>query len=404
MTTSSFVIVGGGLAAAKLAESLRAQGFDGSITIVGSDSHLPYDRPPLSKGFLAGKKDLPDFTVKAADWYEENKVAVRTGTEAVAIDREAKNVTLTDGSVLPYDKLALATGSRSRRPPIPGSDAAGVMYLRSFDDAAALSASLTKGTRLAIIGAGWIGLEVASQAVARGVAVTIVEGAPTPLHGPMGPEIGNIFAGVQTRNGVDLRCGVTVNAITVADGVATGLRLGDGATVDADVILVAVGAAPNIEIAKSAGLAVNSGVVVDATLTTSDPDIVAVGDIAEQDHPILKQRIRVEHWANALNQPETAAKSMLGNPEPYERLPYFYTDQFDLGMEYVGYVDKYSRVVIRGDADALEFVAFWLDGGNRVLAGMQVNVWDQLDAIKGLVGKSVDPERLADTSVPLNSL
>lgn len=408
MNQPVFVIVGGGLGAAKLAESLRDQDFDGQLVVVGSESYLPYDRPPLTKGFLAGKKQLADFTLKPQEWYTEQKVDLRLSTHAESIDRRAKTVTLSDGSTLQYDKLALATGSRSKRPPIPGSDAEGVFYLRSYDDASAISDRLTSGTRLAIVGAGWIGLEVAAQARSRGVAVTIVEGAPTPLYGALGPELGTVFADLHKSHGVDLRTNGSVAGILVEDGKATGLELGDGTTVPADLVLVAVGAAPNIELAKAAGLDTDTGVLVDENLVTSDPDIVAVGDIAEHQHPVLGRRIRVEHWANALNQPATAAKAMVGNPEPYTRQPYFYTDQYELGMEYTGLAEpgRYTEVVIRGNLKKLEFIAFWLDASKRIVAGMNVNIWDVTDDIKELInsGRSVDTDRLADPAIALTSV
>jgi 3-phenylpropionate/trans-cinnamate dioxygenase ferredoxin reductase subunit len=408
MNQPVFVVVGGGLAAAKLAEALRDQQFDGQIIVVGGESYLPYDRPPLTKGFLAGKKKLADFTLQPQDWYASNNIDLRLSTQVESIDRAAKTVALSDGTILSYDKLALATGSRSKRPPIPGSDAEGVYYLRSYDDAEAMSERLTSGSRLAIVGAGWIGLEVAAQARSRGAEVSIVEGAPTPLNAALGPELGKVFGDLHVSKGVDLRTDASVSAITVTDGVATGLELKDGTTIAANTVLVAVGAAPNIELAKAAGLDTDSGVLVDESLVTSDPDIVAVGDIAEHLHPVLNRRVRVEHWANALNQPATAAKAMLGNPEPYERQPYFYTDQYELGMEYTGLAEagQYEQVVIRGDLAKLEFIAFWLDSQNRVIAGMNVNVWDVTDDIKELINSArpVDPARLGDPNTALTAV
>lgn len=408
MNQPVFAIVGGGLAAAKLAEALRDQQFDGTVVMIAGESHLPYDRPPLTKGYLAGKKQLSDFTLNPEQWYADKSIDVRLNTKVTSLDRANKTLTLDDGSTLTYDKLALATGSRSKRPPIPGSDADGVFYLRTYDEASALSERLTEGSRLAIVGAGWIGLEVAAQARSRGTEVTIVEGAQTPLYGALGPELGQVFANLHISKGVDLRTNASVEAITVDGGKATGLRLADGSTVAADTVLVAVGATPNIELARDAGLDVDAGVLVDENLVTSDPDIVAVGDIADAWHPVLNRRVRVEHWANALNQPATAAKAMLGKPEPYARQPYFYTDQYELGMEYLGLAEpgKYSRVVIRGDLDALEFVAFWLDSDSRVVAGMNVNIWDLTDDIKALInsGRTVDSATLADSTIALSDV
>ncbi|WP_433565183.1 NAD(P)/FAD-dependent oxidoreductase [Nocardia sp. CA-151230] len=398
MTTSRFVIAGGGLAAAKLAEALRANDFDGSVTLVSAEDHLPYERPPLSKEHLLGKKALSDFTVDTAQWYRDHHVEMMPGTTVTALDRGTKTIALPDGTTLPYDKLALATGSRPRLLRLPGADAEGVYMLRTIEESDALLAMFATARRLAVIGAGWIGLEVTAAARAAGVEVTALEAESVPLLAALGAEMGAVFADLHRAHGVDLRLGVRVGEITTADGRATGVRLDDGTHIEADAVLVAVGARPNIELAADAGLAVGSGVLVDESLATSDPDIVAVGDIADQQHPVLGQRIRVEHWANALNQPAVAAMTMLGKPAVYDRLPYFFTDQYDLGMEYTGYVapSRQARVVVRGDLGKREFVAYWLNSGNRVLAGMNVNVWDVQDKIKQLIlsGEAVNPEEL----------
>lgn len=315
-----FVIVGGGLAAAKLAEALRANDFEGQVTLIGAEEHLPYERPPLSKDHLFGKKNLDDFVAAPGQWYRDHRIEVRLGTAVRAIDRTAKTVTLPDDSTLAYDKLALATGSVPRRLELPGADGPNVYQLRTIEDSDTLL-KLFSGTpkigRLAIIGAGWIGLEVAAAARSAGVEVTIVESAKLPLLGALGPEMGEFFAQLHRDNGVDLRLDTQVAGID-----ASGLRLADGGAVAADAVLVAVGATPNIELARAAGLDVDNGVLVDAGLATSDPDIVAVGDIAAHDHPRLHRRIRVEHWANALNQPAVAAATMLGKPAEYDRLTF----------------------------------------------------------------------------------
>jgi len=404
-TNRRFVIVGGGLAGAKIAEALRDRDFDGEITVLSEEDHLPYERPPLSKEFFAGKKTLPEFTVHDGEWFRDHRVDLRPGTTATAIDPAAHTVSLPDGSTISYDKLALATGSRSRRLDIPGSDAEGVHYVRTVDQAAALLRTLAADKKLVVIGAGWIGLEIAASARGFDVDVTVLEHAGLPLESTLGPEMGEVFAALHRQNGVDLRTGTDVSAISVDGDHASGVTLSDGTVIPADAVLIAVGALPNTELASEAGIDVDNGVLVDAGLQSSDPDIVAVGDIAAAQHPILNARIRVEHWANALNQPETAADTMLGRPAEYVRMPYFFTDQYDLGMEYVGHAPHggYSRVVTRGDVDKREFLAFWLDSANKVLAGMNVNIWDAGDAIKELVASSgpVDPERLADPEIPL---
>lgn len=405
MTTSStFAIVGGGLAGAKAAEALRDNDFDGHVVLFAAEDRLPYERPPLSKEYLAGKKKLDEFTVDAASWYRDHNVELRLGTEVTALDAAEHTLALPDGTTLGYDKLLLATGSSSRRPPIPGSDAAGVHYLRTIDDAVALSAALTPGSTLAVVGAGWIGMEVAAGARGRDVNVTVVESAHLPLLAALGAEVGEVFAQLHREHGVDLRLDQSVQEVTTDNGTATGLRLGDGTTIAADAVLIAVGAAPNIALAEQARLAIaDGGVLVDASLRSSDPDIYAVGDIAAAQHPFFGVRIRTEHWANALKQPAVAAAGMLGKNAEYTELPYFFTDQYDLGMEYVGHAPEYRQVVFRGDVAGREFVAFWLDASNRVLAGMNVNVWDVLDDVKALIrsAEPVDPERIADPAQPL---
>ncbi|GFG48777.1 pyridine nucleotide-disulfide oxidoreductase [Mycolicibacterium agri] len=402
------MIVGGGLAGAKAAEALRDKDFDGDVVLFAAEEHLPYERPPLSKEYLAGKKKLGDFTAEPEPWYRDHHIDVRLGTPVSAIDPRGHVVRLPDDSTVHYDKLLLATGSSPRRPPIPGADAERVHYLRTIDDADALDRALAEAGSLAIVGGGWIGLEVAAEARRRGLDVTVVEAAELPLLGALGREVAEVFAKLHRDHGVDLRVGASVEEITTAEGAATGLRLGDGSTVEADVVLVAVGAAPNTELAKAAALAMapDGGVLVDSSLRTSDPDVYAAGDIASARHPLFDAHVRTEHWANALKQPAFAAAGMLGQPTEYAELPYFFTDQYDLGMEYVGYAPDYDRVVFRGDVDGREFVAFWLDGDSRVLAGMNVNVWDVLDDVKALVRsrKPVDADKLADPQQPLNTL
>lgn len=403
----TFVIIGGGLAGAKAAEALRSKGFDGQVVLFGAEDRLPYERPPLSKEFMAGKKTVEEFTVQPKSWYAEHDVDLKLGTEITTLDRTAHMVAFNDGDHEHYDKLLLATGSRARKPPIPGSDADGVYYLRTIDDATALLSQFTEGRRLAIVGGGWIGLEVAASARGLGADVTVVETAALPLQASLGKEAGEVFVGLHRDHGVDLRLGTTVDEITTADHKATGLRLGDGSTVEADAVLVAVGAKPNVEFAERSGLVIaDGGVAVDESLKTSDDDIYAVGDIAAAEHPLFGVPIRTEHWANALKQPAVAVDGMLGTPTTYDELPYFFTDQFDLGMEYVGYAPQYQMAITRGDLGTREFTMFWLDGGHRVLAGMNVNIWEGLDDIKKLIRsrRPVDVGALADPSVSLSTL
>lgn len=402
MASQAFVIVGAGLAGAKAAEALRGGGFDGQITLIGEEGHLPYERPPLSKDYLAGKAERDSVFVHDQAWYTAQEIDLRLGRPAAAIDRAARQVRLDDGARVPYDKLLIATGSSPR--PLP--DAPGVHYLRTIDDSDRLREVLASGSRLAVIGGGWIGLEVAAAACQAGLQVTVLEGLELPLLRVLGREMAQVFADLHRSQGVDLRLGARIDGIIVSGGTATGVRLGDGTRIEADAVVAGIGAIPRIGLAAEAGLEVTDGIVTTAALRTSDPDIFAAGDVARAFHPLLGQHIRVEHWASALKQPAVAAAAMLGHDVRYEDLPYFYTDQHDLGMEYVGHVgDGYDQVVVRGDVASREFVAFWLAGG-RVRAGMNVNIWDVSDSIKNLIraGQPVDAGALADVSTPLDDL
>ena len=401
------VIVGAGLAGAKAAEALREKGFAGAVTLIGNEEHLPYERPPLSKEFLKGAKEQSDFTVHTRDWYTENNVDLRLGTTVTAVDTTARSVTLADGEQLGYDSLVLATGSRSRHPDLPGADADGVFYLRTVDDSRHLIEALGEGVKLAIVGGGWIGLEVAAGARGRGADVTVVHRDAQPLIGPLGAEMGAMFADLHRQHGVHLVLDVDVTAVTTSNGHATGLELSDGRTVASDIVLIAAGAIPNTELAAAAGLAMErGGVVADAGLRASAPDVYVVGDIADWYHPLFGMRVRSEHWAGALNHPAVAAANILGKDEAYDLLPYFYTDQYDLGMECRGHAVGTARVVIRGDLDKRELLAFWLDEHDVVLAGMNVNLWDDGDTIEALIKsrKPVDVDKLTDADVPLGEV
>lgn len=386
------VIIGAGLAGAKASEALREQGYAGRITLLGAEPHRPYERPPLSKGYLQGTAEFESAYVHTPDWYREHDIDLRSGARAVELDREGREVILESGDRIGYDKLLLATGASSRQ--LPGAE--GALYLRTVEDSDALRASFAPGKTLVIVGGGWIGLEVAAAARQADVNVTVVEPLKLPLLKALGSEVARVFADLHRERGVDLRLETKVAGVD-----AHSVRLEDGGVLEADTVLIGIGAVPNVELARSAGLAVGDGVEVDSGLRTSDPDIFAVGDIAGHDHPRLG-RIRVEHWANALNQPAVAAANMLGGDAVYDRLPYFFSDQYDLGMEYTGHSAGSDRVVFRGDVIKREFVAFWLTGG-RVVAAMNANIWDAGDDIKELIGSGrvVDPARLGDPTVPL---
>jgi 3-phenylpropionate/trans-cinnamate dioxygenase ferredoxin reductase component len=404
----SIVIVGGGLAGAKGAEGLREQGFQGGLTVIGAEDQLPYERPPLSKSYLQGKSTLADAQVHNSDWYDDNSVDLRLATTVAAVRPGAHEIELAGGETIGYSALLLATGSTPRRLPVPGADAAGILTLRRVEDSDAIRETFGADRRLAIIGGGWIGLEVAAAAREAGTEVTVIEATAAPLLAVLGPDLAAVFATLHTDHGVTLYTEARVAEILTTNGRASGVRLADGTVIPADAVVVGIGAAPNTELAEQAGLAVDNGVLVSAALRSSDPDIYAVGDIANAEHPFVGTRIRVEHWANALNQPAVAAGAMLGNDVSYDALPYFYTDQYDLGMEYVGHAPpgSYSQVVVRGDLPAREFVAFWLDAESRVLAGMNVNVWDVTDPIKALIRSrnAMTASLLADPTVLLEDL
>ncbi|MCU1479670.1 MAG: FAD-dependent oxidoreductase [Subtercola sp.] len=430
----NFVIVGAGLAGASAAKALREQGFGGEIRMLGAESHRPYIRPPLSKGFLAGTDELDSVFVEAEGWYAEHGVTLDLGVTVDAIDPEAQFVFLDSGEAVMYDKLLLATGSSARRLEVPGADLDDVFTVRTLDDSQALRAALAGGgKRVVVIGSGWIGLEVAATARTLGNEVTVLDRGRVPLASALGDELGQVFLDLHREHGVVVRSEVEVAELLGDEGVApqggadargrsagggsaegadargsvSAVKLTTGDELPADIVVVGIGATPNIRLAEAAGLDVDNGVLVNAALRTSDPNIWAVGDIANAFHPVIEQRVRSEHWANALNQGTAVAASMLGRSLSYSEIPYFFSDQFDLGMEYSGYsaLARGASVVYRGDVAAREFIAFWLAEG-RVVAGMNVNVWEVNEAVQGIIRRAnpVDPARLADPGVPLDSL
>jgi 3-phenylpropionate/trans-cinnamate dioxygenase ferredoxin reductase subunit len=404
---STYLIAGASLAGAKAAEALREHGFTGPVIMVGDETEPPYERPPLSKDYLLGKAERDAAYVHPPQWYPEHGVELRLGVAVTGIDPAAHQARLSDGGTLPYGKLLLATGSSPRRLSIQGAGQHGVLYLRTMADSDAIKAAIATASRVVVIGAGWIGLEVAAAARLAGTEVTVLEAAELPLLRVLGPEVARVFADLHRRQGVDLRLAAQVSEIT-GGGHVTGVRLADGSHIAADAVIVGVGVTPNTQLAEAAGLEVANGVRVDAQLRSSHPDIYAAGDVASAFHPLLRAHVRIEHWANALHQPQTAARAMLGQDVSHDLVPYFFTDQYDLGMEYAGYVgaDGYREVVFRGDPGGGEFIAFWLGDDGRVLAGMNVNVWDVNEAIQALVRsqRPVSAQALADPSVPLADL
>jgi NADPH-dependent 2,4-dienoyl-CoA reductase/sulfur reductase-like enzyme len=403
----AFVIIGASLAGAKAAETLREEGFTGSIVLIGAEQVRPYERPPLSKGVLLGNDDESSVFVHDENWYSEHDVDLRLGVEATAIDRGARQVRLSDGSSVSYDKLLITTGAYPRKLNLPALD--GVHYLRSLEDSRRLRDSLKGGGQVVMAGSGWIGLETAAAAREYGCEVTVVEPEPGPLHRSIGPELGEIFRRLHASHGVTFRFGEGVAELISADGSSkvSAVRTTSGAELPAGLVVVGIGAVPNTGLAADAGLDVDNGILTDDALRTSDPDIFAAGDVANSFNPLLGRRVRVEHWGNALAGGPAAAKSMLGQEVSHALVPYFFSDQYDLGMEAAGLSEpgRYDEVVFRGDPDSLEFIAFWLSDG-AVIAGMNVNVWDVNDDIQALIrsARPIDQARLADPAIPLTDL
>jgi 3-phenylpropionate/trans-cinnamate dioxygenase ferredoxin reductase subunit len=399
----TFAIVGAGLAGAKAAETLREEGFDGRLVLLGAEAERPYERPPLSKDYLRGESERAGAYVHEEGFYADRDIELRLGARVAGLDAGRAELTLDGDERLAYDRLLLTTGAEPRRLSIPGSELAGVHLLRTFADSDAIRARLDAGGRLVVVGAGWIGSEVAASARERGMDVTVIAPEAVPLERVLGPQVGAVYLDLHREHGVDMRMEAGVASFE-GDGRVERVRTADGATIDCDAVVVGAGAVPRTELAASAGLAVENGVLVDGRLETSVPGIFAAGDLANHLHPGLG-RLRVEHWDNALHQGPAAARSMLGSEEPYARTPYFFSDQYDVGMEYAGYAPAWDRVVFRGDPASREFIAFWLADG-RVLAGMNVNVWDVTEPIQALIasGLRVDAARLADPDVALEDL
>lgn len=370
----SIVIVGAGLAGGTAATELREQGHDGPVVLLGAEDHPPYERPPLSKGYLLGNDPLEDAFVHPREWYAEHDVDLRTGVEATALDTEAQVVSTTAGDV-PYERLLLATGAEPRRLTAVEDAGIPVAYLRTIEDSDRLKAAFREGRRIAVVGAGWIGLEAAAAAREAGSDVTVFETAPLPLLRVLGPTVAEVFADLHREHGVDLRLGTSV--------ARDDLR-------GADLVVAGIGVAPRLDLARSAGLAVEDGVLVDAHLRTSVPSVYAVGDIASHAHPVLGRRIRVEHWDTAINQGKTAAHNLVGGEETYDAMPYFFTDQYDLGMEYVGHGGADDEVVVHGDLAGRTFRAFWIRDG-RVVAAMHANDWDATDDLRAAVASGELP-------------
>jgi 3-phenylpropionate/trans-cinnamate dioxygenase ferredoxin reductase subunit len=402
--SKTFVIVGASLAGSKAAEELRNQGFDGRVVLMGAERERPYERPPLSKDYLRGESERDKAHVHDEGFYRDHSIELLEGQTVAAIDPSGGRVMLEGGRELEFDRLLLATGAEPRRLDVPGADLDGVHYLRTLADCDSLRARLGGGGRVAVVGAGWIGSEVAASARQRGLDVTVIDPLELPNLRIFGREIGEFYRDVHAAHGVELLLGDGVDAFE-GEGSVSRVRTASGKTIECDFAVIGVGVTPRVELAREAGLEVDNGVVVDERLRTSAENVCAAGDVANAWHPFFEQRIRVEHWANALNQGPAAARSMLGQDVSYDRIPYFFSDQYDVGMEYSGYATEWDEVVFRGERERGEFVAFWLRDG-RVLAGMNVNVWDVNEHVQALIRsrQAVDVASLSDPDTPLESL
>ena len=404
MSNQRFVIVGASLAGAKAAEELRERGFDGEIVLIGAEDELPYERPPLSKDYLRGESDREGMRVHDRAFYREREIQLRLGTTVTSVEVGTQRVDLDDGRSLRFDRLLLSTGASPRRLDLPGGSLNGIHYLRTIDDGDAIRARIDKGGHLVVIGGGWIGSEIAASARQRGMDVTMIAAQRLPNVQVFGEKIGQFYRDVHASQGVQLLLGDGAAAFQ-GDGAVDRVRTESGVVVECDFVVVGAGAAPNVDLGLSAGLGVDNGILVDSRLQSSAPTVFAAGDVANHWHPFYGRRVRVEHWANALNQGPAAARAMLGAVEPYDELPYFFSDQYEVGMEYSGLTEPSDSVVIRGDYDGGEFIAFWLRD-NVVTAGMNVNVWDVNEHVQALIRsrEPVDTAALTDTGTPLESL
>jgi len=397
----TFVIVGAGLAGAKAVETLRTEGFEGRLVLIGSEAERPYERPPLSKEYLRGEAGREQVYVHDEGFYAANDIELRLGATAVGLDTSAREVALGDGERLRYDRLLLATGAEPRRLSIPGAELDGVLYLRSVEDSDALRRRLDRGGRVVVIGAGWIGAEVAASARQRGLDVTVLDPMAVPLERVLGSEVGAVYRDIHTDHGVRMLLGTGVEAFEGTASVER-VRTSDGRRLECDFVVVGVGVQPRTGLAARAGIAIDNGILVDEQLQTGAAAVFAAGDVANAQHRFYGERIRVEHWDNALHQGPLAARAMLGQADSYDRLPYFFSDQYDVGMEYSGFARSWDRVVFRGDPATREFIVFWI-AEDRVVAGMNVGIWDVSDPIRRLIREriAVTERDLGDPDIAL---
>jgi 3-phenylpropionate/trans-cinnamate dioxygenase ferredoxin reductase subunit len=402
--TDSVVIVGAGQAASQLVTSLRSEGFAGAITMIGEEPYIPYQRPPLSKAFLAGELARERLFIKPEEFYADAKCAVRLNTRVTAIDRPAKTVKLADGGTVPYSVLAIATGSRIRKLALPGADLPGCFYLRGIADVEQLQGKIVAGKRLVVIGAGYIGLEVAAVATKRGLKVTVLEAMPRVMARATCPEVSAFYEDVHRKAGVDIRCNTKIDGIE-RNGDALSIKTSAGA-VAADFVLIGVGIVPNVELAAEAGLKVENGITVDQNARTSDPSIYAIGDCCNLPCTHAPTGwVRLESVQNAIDQAKHAAAAICGKPKPYNEVPWFWSDQYDLKLQIAGLATPQDQIVVRGDPAQRSFAAFHLRDG-AIVAVEAVNAAPEYMMGRRLIAARarVAPERLADKAVPMKDM
>ena len=404
MSNETFVIVGAGHAGGRAAQALRAAGFEGRVVLVGEERHIPYERPPLSKELIVTDAGLEKVRLHEADWYAEQNIELITNNPATEIDPDGHTVTLADGGSIPFTKCMLTTGARVRELPVEGADKDGVFYLRTMDDSEAIRARLGAGTRVVVIGGGFIGLEMAGSACKRGCNVTVLEAADRLMGRSVAPEIGEWFAAMHRDRGVDLRLGVGIERID-GDSKVSGVALSGGETVPADLIVIGIGIIPNTELAAAAGLTIDNGIVVDAHGQTSHPDIYAAGDVANQPNVFTGRRLRLESYQNAQDQAQAVARNMMGGDEAYEDSLWVWSDQHDVNLQMTGVADQWDELVWRGDVDGGSFMVFYLDQG-RIVAVNTVNNGREMRPAQRLLqsGKTFTAAQLSDPEVKLLKL
>lgn len=398
------IILGAGHAGGQAAVSLRQGGYEGGILIIGDEPYLPYQRPPLSKDFLAGKLELPRLFLRPEHFYETKTIACRTNTRAAAIDAKAKTLALADGETLAYDKLIIATGTRARQLKVPGAELANIFCLRTIDDVLHIQPHFAASERIAIVGAGYIGLEVAAVAAKRGMKVTVVEAAERVLARVSSPMISAFYQDVHREAGVDIRLSAALDRFEGNNKVER-LVLADGETIAADLVIVGIGVLPNQEIAAEAGLECNNGILVDANSLTSGPDIYAAGDVANHFNESVGRRVRLESVQNAVEQGKAAALAICGKPAPWHGVPSFWSDQYDLKLLTNGLLEGFDDIVLRGNMDQRKFAVFYMKEG-RMIASDCVNSPAEHMGARNLIAsrKALPTEELANPAIPLKEI